>query len=343
MKRNYLFRVGALALASMAAVAQEAGPKSTNNWNEPATKIQSQKTGQAGASTTQASQAGAQPETKPVAQSGNQPQTSDGPQTVILPATDAPVSADPLIEAAESPKGPLTLIGGTAVKVDRVRNRLVLQPFGGGKKMRIVFDDRSHIYRDGRETTVTGIREGDRVYVDTMLVGGSIFARNLRVQTQSGPAEARGQITAYNPTTGIVTMQDQLTAQSVEFVANPGMPVKASHGPATVADLRPGALVDVIFQPGRGRAGGAREISILALPGASYFFAGRVTNVDLSAGLLAIENQSDNRNYELRFDPARLGRQEILAIGAEITANATFDGRGYMAQTLSVSQPAAQQ
>ena len=37
--------------------------------------------------------------------------------------------------------------------------------------MKKAYDKRTHVYRDGVETTQLGIRKGDRAYVDTMLDG----------------------------------------------------------------------------------------------------------------------------------------------------------------------------
>src|SRR5512142_1235305 len=78
-------------------------------------------------------------------------------------ATAAPdnPAKDPLFDVPPLPEGKVSLVGGTVAKVDRVRNKLAVNVFGGGK-MEISFDERSHIYRDGVETTQLGIRKGDR-------------------------------------------------------------------------------------------------------------------------------------------------------------------------------------
>ena len=96
------------------------------------------------------------------------PQT-DEPRTVINSGSADPNANNPFLEPPPLPKTKPTLIGGTAARVDHVRNLLTIQPFGGGQKIKVFIDERSHIYRDGGETTVLGIRKGDRVYADTML------------------------------------------------------------------------------------------------------------------------------------------------------------------------------
>lgn len=271
------------------------------------------------------------------------PQENKQPTTEILPEGKALPSADPLMEPGEIPKGRITLVGGTATKVDRLRNRVTLQPFGGGKRMTVRFDERSHIYRDGRETTVTGIKEGDRVYADTMLLGPVVFARNIRVLTTSGPAEARGQVTQYDARSGRVTLVDDLTRQPVQFTVSRDTTFRGQgNSQASAQDILPGALLDVQFSPGHGRSGEARDIAVLARPGANYVFAGRVTNLDLRSGMLSVNNQTDSKNYDLHFDPARVEQRERLRVGAEITARATFDGKAYRASDLTVAKPAEQ-
>jgi hypothetical protein len=372
-----LIAVGMFACAMQAQTT--VGPESTNNnRNEPAIRIQPQGpppqsnapqaptapgttptptaqapnagTAQQGTATSGATQATGNnpPEQKanPNAQDVKSGQTDQAPAqakqptTEILPEGKALPSADPLMEPGEIPKGHVTLVGGTATKVDRLRNRVTLQPFGGGKKMTVRFDERSHIYRDGRETTVTGIKQGDRVYADTMLMGPVIFARNIRVLTMSGPAEARGQVTQYDQRSGRVTLVDDLTRQPVQFTISPETSFKGQgNAQASAQDVLPGALLDVQFSPGRGRSGEAKEIAVLARPGANYVFAGRVTNLDIRSGTLSVDNQTDSKNYDLHFDPARIEQREQLRVGAEITARATFDGHVYRASDVTIAKP----
>ena len=92
-------------------------------------------------------------------------------------ASADPNANDPMLEPPPLPKTKPTLIGGTAARIDHVRNLLTIQPFGGGQKVKMFIDERTHIYRNGEETTVLGIRKGDRVYADTMLDGARVFAK----------------------------------------------------------------------------------------------------------------------------------------------------------------------
>lgn len=347
MKSIFLgIAVAALCLPVVAQQAQP-GPESTNNnSNAPSANAPATTPPQAQGTTRQSDSPATKPSTdKAAPASGSPAQTDDKaqpqqPTTELLPQTNETSSADPLLEPKPLPDKSLTLIGGTAVKVDQIRNKLSLQPFGGGKRIHVVFDDRSHIFRDGRETTVLGINKGDRVYVDTMLLNGQIFARSVRVLTQSGPAEARGQILNYDARTGRVNMQDQLTSQNISFTVPQNTPIaRKIGGQGTTSDLKPGSLIDVMFAPGQ-KGGSATQISVLAVPGEKYVFAGRITHLDLRSGVMAVDNQTDERNYEIRFDPSKV-ELGSLQIGTEVTAQAQFDGRNYYASQVTVVSPAA--
>ena len=246
-----------------------------------------------------------------------------------------PLSADPLLQPPPLPPNRSTLIGGLARKVDRIKNRVVVAPFGGGQKITVQFDERSHIYRDNRETTILGIRPGDRVYLDTMLIGPTVFARNLRVVTVLGSAEAAGQVLAYDPRSQTVRMLDKLTNSPVVFRITAKTELSGKSGQPTVADIRPGTLVKVVFAPGR-HGGDAQQLSVLAIPGTNYLFAGRVTNLDLHLGILDVDNQSDGQNYELHFNPAAMENRMALHVGAQVAANAAFDGRTYTARDVTI-------
>ena len=160
----------------------------------------------------------------------------------------------------------MSLIGGTVKKVDAIRNRVMIQPFGGGKEVAVLFDDRSHIYRNGAATTVLGIHRGDRVYVDTMTLEHKVFARTIRVETATGPVEAHGQVVRFNPSNHEVQMRESLTSQTVSFSISDRTALHKKNGVATTADFVPGTLIEAVFAPGArvgsrtmSHSGGARK------------------------------------------------------------------------------------
>ena len=265
----------------------------------------------------------------------DQPQT-DEPTTIVNPSSADPNSNNPILEPAPLPKTKPTLIGGTAARIDHIRNLLTIQPFGKGQKIKVFIDERTHIYRNGQETTVLGIRKNDRVYADTMLDGSRVFAKNVRVETEVGVAEVRGQVTAVNREKGTVTVRDELTSQPVTVTIGSGTQYSAYKGTASGSDVQPGSLVDVQFAPGKDKRDVAQEVILLAKPGDTYVFSGVVTNIDLRSNTLALENRSDDQTYELHFDQSAVDDKSKLKVGSEVTAHVVFNGKQYNANDLQL-------
>jgi hypothetical protein len=82
---------------------------------------------------------------------------------------------------------------------------------------------------------------------------------------------------------------------------------------------------------------------VLAKPGDEYIFAGTVTSLDMRTGTLAVDNLSDEQNYEIHFDPATVSNIHDLKVGSEISTHAMFDGKMYKAADLRIEQPTASQ
>jgi hypothetical protein len=267
-------------------------------------------------------------------QAGTQPsvpQTSNGSANTTDP--------DPLLDPPPLPNGKVTLVGGTVKSVDMVRNHLVVQPFGGGA-MKVNFDERTHIYRDGIETTQLGIRKGERVYIDTMLDGSAVFARNIRVRLGQ-PAHAEGQVISFDPQSGMLVLRDRLSSQPLSFRASQNTAVTVDGKRGSLADLKPGSIISVRFSPYRANSGSATEIAISAVPGTVFTFSGKVTNVDLRNGVISVENRTDDKTYDINFNIGRVDRRDALNIGSDVTIQAVFQSTGYLAQSVTVDQPPA--
>jgi hypothetical protein len=270
------------------------------------------------------------------------PALATGPRTILEnSAAGGDNPYDPLLEPSPLPKGPTTLIGGIVTSVDHVRNHLTIKPFGRGHKIKVVVDERSQISRDGVPTTILGIKRGDRVYVDTMLDRDKVLARNVRVLTETGMAEVRGQVIGLNPAKGTIHVRDQLSAQQVTFAVSGATRYSSSKGAATAADVQPGSLVDVQFAPRKDNRDVAEEITVLAKPGDNYIFSGVVTNLDMRTNSLFLDNESDDRSYELHFSPAVLSSRHALRVGQQVTARAVFDGKQYQASNIHIDKAKA--
>ncbi len=253
----------------------------------------------------------------------------DDSEVVIDPASLLP-DLPPL------PPAKATLVGGTIQKLDRVRDEITVQVFGGGK-MKIFFDTRTHIYQ-GREPGLTSdLRQGDRVYVDTILDGSDVFAKTIRLKTVASAGESQGIVTSYHADKGELALRDPLSPRPLKIRITPQTQIVQDGHSASAAELVSGTLVAIKFGSQQDGRDVAREISVLAVPGASFTFTGRVTGLDLRLGLLVLTSSTDNKTYEIYFDPAVVAADETLRQAADVTVLTRYDGTRYTARSVMVS------
>ena len=265
---------------------------------------------------------------------------------VVGPNPDTSVSTPPpdsdrlWLDLLPQAKGPTTLVGGTVRNLDYVRDQVTVRVFGG-RDMVVLFDDRTHFYRDGLEGSMRDLQTGARVYLDTAMAGSDIFARSIRVVSQAATGESNGQVESYDPASGELVVRDVLAAEPAKFQLAPNATVVRDGHPATSADLRAGALVTLKFGPSAKGPGLVREISILAEPGGQFTFAGRVSHLDMHTGLLVVVDPRDSKSYDIHFDPAMAG-MDSLHEGANVTITTSFDGANYTASSVAVNSTPVQ-
>jgi len=261
------------------------------------------------------------------------------------PATEASdIAIDPASLLPDLPKLPTakaSLIGGTIGKLDRVRDQITVQIFGGGN-MKISFDTRTHVFRDGNEASVSDLRQGDRVYIETILDGSTVFARAIRLKTSTFAGESQGIITSYRADKGELEIRDALSPQAVKIrVTSQTRIVDGSHAASTTR-LAPGTLVAIKFGPRQDGGEVAREVSVLATPGESFTFAGQVTAIDLRLGLLVLTSSIDHKTYEIYLDPSVVGVDDNLRPPADVTVLTRFQGNRYVARSVTVNSRSEQ-
>lgn len=270
----------------------------------------------------------------PLTASHEAPQpTADAPDIVVDPASLLP-------DLPAVPNAKASLIGGTIGRVDRVRDQLTLQLFGGGK-MTVAFDPRTHIYRDGTDATTSDLRPGDRVYVETILDGSTVFARTIRLKRSTSAGESQGTITSYRADRGELQLRDALSPEPVKIRVTPQTRIVEGDRTASASKLAAGTLVAIKFGPRQDGGEVAREISVLAVPGASFTFVGQVTAIDLRLGLLVLTSSIDHRAYEIAIDPS-VGIDENVRPAADVTVLTRFQGNRYVARSIKVNSPSQQ-
>jgi hypothetical protein len=230
--------------------------------------------------------------------------------------------------------------------VDRVRDQLTLDVFGG-RSFKVLFDERTLIYRDGAKSSIRDLRAGDHVSVETVLDGTTVFARSIHMLSELPSGDCQGQVMSYDLDARDsgdheLTVRDTLSHQTVKFRVPTGTPVirqgqaassAAETGPA---DLVTGSLISVKFQSDSKGHGVASEVSILATPGTAFVFVGNIASLDLHSGLLVVVDPRDDKRYDVFFDSARFPVSRDLHEGADVMVTADFDGARYVASAITV-------
>jgi hypothetical protein len=251
--------------------------------------------------------------------------------------SDAEIVADPASLVPDLPPVPrakAALIGGTVERLDRVRDQVTVRVFGGGR-MKILFDPRTRVYRGKEEATIADLHEGERVYLDTILDGDAVFARSIRLKTVQAVGESQGVVLKYRSDRDELTIRDAISPIPVRVRLSSSTRFLQGDRAVAASTLSEGCLVSVKFGSEGNGHDIAREISILALPGTRYTFAGQVVHLDLRTGLLVINSSTDHKTYEVYLDPT-VSPDENLHVGSGVTVVTNFEGSRYVARGLTI-------
>jgi hypothetical protein len=270
-----------------------------------------------------------------------QPSDSTPVTTTTIPDTMADTSPDTSVDPASLlpdppalPSANASLIGGTIERLDRVRDRLTVRVFGGGK-MVFAFDPRTHIYLGSATASASDLHQGDRISVDTQLDGSVVFAKTIRIHSKIPTGESQGAVVSYRGDE--LVLRDLLSPRPLKIrLTSETRLVKGDHQ-ASSTDIVPGTLIAVKFGPQKNGSDTASEVSVLAVPGASFAFSGRITALDLRLGLLILTSSTDRKTYEVYFDPSVSGVDGSLREGDDVMVMTRFDGNRYVARSVTVN------
>jgi hypothetical protein len=238
------------------------------------------------------------------------------------------------------PRGKATVIGGSVRSVDQLRDELTLNVYGG-HPMKIFFDQRTHIFRDGQPASLNDLRPGEHISVETLLDGDDIFARSIHSLTQSIDGQCHGQVLTFDAAKRELLIRDGLAPEPIKVQVPPSATI-VGEGQQTASPtaLARGALVAVTFRSdGNGRAI-ANKIAVLASPGSAFVFNGIVSYLDVHRGVLVLVDSRDQSHYEISFDP-RSPIHSSLREGQGVTVTAGFNGEQYAAKQIVIHPPAS--
>lgn len=257
---------------------------------------------------------------------------------VALPGANTPAAKSP--DVPPLPRGKSTILGGSIHAVDPVRDQLTLDVYGE-KPMKILFDERTQVYRDGKRIPLRDLAAAAHASVQTTLDGADIFAVSVHILTSQPQGDYQGRVVSYNPDNGLLVLSPApggepfrvLVSASTSF-QRVGQSAFSSlrSGPS---DLVPGSLVAVKFDSNNKGQGIATEVSVMAAPGASFIFSGTLSALDLRTGFMTVVDPRDNKSYPIYFDPyAQISRQ--LHPGQHLRISADYDGTRYVARGITI-------
>src|SRR5579863_4210552 len=123
------------------------------------------------------------------------------PSSAVLSASEA---GNPRLDAAgvpPLPRGKTTIFGGKIRSIDPVRDQLTLDVFGE-RPMRILFDERTAVFQDGKRIPLRNFGPAAHASVETTLDGTKLFAVSVHVLSETPDGQYQGRVLGYNSSTG---------------------------------------------------------------------------------------------------------------------------------------------
>ncbi len=256
----------------------------------------------------------------------------------------ASMSASASVDLPALPPAPLgksTILGGEIRSVDPVRDQLTLRVFGQ-RPVKILFDERTQVYLDGRAIPLRELRPAEHASVQTLLDRTDIYALSIHMLSRLPEGEYQSRVLNYNPSSLELAVSVGLSRQPIKLLVPANTPVIREDQvaglsvPSGTSDLAKGALISIRFESDKQGRGVARQITILAAPGSAFVFSGNLSFLDVHSGLLVLIDTRDNKSYKIFFDSAEFPSSLNLHEGDHLKVTANYDGTRYVATALNV-------
>jgi|KBSSwiStaDraftv2_1062776.scaffolds.fasta_scaffold08562_5 hypothetical protein len=238
------------------------------------------------------------------------------------------------------PKGTSTILGGSIRDIDPVLDRFTLHIIGE-KPMRILYDERTQVFVDGKRISLNQLRTAEHASVQTALDGTNVFAISVHILSQLQQGDFSGQVQSYDPANGDLEIVGERGGDPMRLrVASSATFEKKGQGstsamPAGPGDLQPGSLVSLQFDPdGKGR-GSVTRITVLATPGSKFVFSGSLVSLDTHTGTMTVLDPRNDQTYQIQFAPGSLSSIQTIHPGQHVRVTTEYDGTRYLAENVS--------
>lgn len=272
------------------------------------------------------------------------PGTAAQSASLLTPATPG-ASLPDVTKMPPAPKGASTIFGGEIADLDPVRDQLTLRVYGE-RPMKILFDERTQVYRDGKRIPLRDLSLAGHASVETTLDGSRLFALSIHVMSKAAPGEYEGRILSYSDGSGELSLVSDLSSEPLKVLIQKNTQIigegqsKLANGDYGAGDLVKGTLVSIQFNgAGKGGIANASEVRILAVPGASFTFRGRISSLDERSGRLVLLDSRYSRSYAIFFNASSLPSAQALHLEDEVRVVANYDGVHYVASNIQMIQP----
>lgn len=239
-----------------------------------------------------------------------------------------------------APHGKSTVFGGAINAIDPVRDQLTLHVFGE-KPMKILFDERTQVFRDGKRIPLRQLAPSRHASVQTILDGSSVFALSVHILSQSVEGNYDGRVLSYHPDTRELVIDSgdagiplKLEVAGNASVGREGQSSFTASG-SGMADLTQGTLISVEFDADSNGKGIARRISVLATPGSAFVFSGEISALDLHTGYLVLVDPRDGKTYRIFFKSMAVPGMSDLRTGEQVRISAEYNGTHYVANEIA--------
>ncbi|MGA7108285.1 MAG: hypothetical protein WBV28_16835 [Terracidiphilus sp.] len=241
------------------------------------------------------------------------------------------------------PRGKTTIFGGELRSIDPVLDQLTLNVYGA-RPMRMLFDERTQAYRDGKRVPLRDLGAAEHASIETTLDGTKVFAVSIHILSHVPEGDYEGRILSYNPITGELTLASGQSPEPFKlFVQRTTSIIRKGQSTFTSTlsgsnDLQKGTLVSALFAADGKQEASASRIEILAVPGTSFVFSGNVTSIDLHSGLLILVDARDQQDHQIFMNATNLPTAQNIHMGDDVRVVATYDGTRYVANEVSMTK-----